>query len=124
MTPVAGVKMAPIKQVSLDLATMSDGTFKITVFADRMLDEDYFGRGICHWSMTATTFVVTKGKTSFVASLDLREILAGNRETRFYAAKTFEGTIPISDTGLASKPSNPDVGNTFSISLIAASPSI
>lgn len=121
ITPISGVKIAPIKQVNLDIVPVSDVKFRISVFADRMLDEDYFGRGTCHWSMVATTFVGTKGRTSFVASLDLQQILARGYETTFYASKTFEGTIPISDTGFSSKHPPTDKSSTFSISLSTSS---
>ncbi|MFB5204607.1 DUF502 domain-containing protein, partial [Stenotrophomonas sp. 3diitr2024] len=38
--------------VPVELRKVADGEYRGTLYVDRMLDEDYYGRGVCHWEFT------------------------------------------------------------------------
>lgn len=81
----APVPTAP-KEVPLE--RLADDTYAGVVHADRMLDEDYYGRGVCRWQLTG--FVVqmkatgADGETLFVPSYSVEKLLAGEPETVYF----------------------------------------
>ena len=119
---VSGVKVIPTKQINLDLIRVDDETFKIEVFADKILDADYFGHGVCHWSLTAATFSGTIGKTRFNASLTEIPQDHEHTQTRFYSKNMADGTLDTVDAGLPNAASYDDAANTFRISMSTKGP--
>lgn len=78
----------PSEDVEIPLQRVSNNTYSGVVYADQMLDEDYNGRGACHWQlmqfrvhMKATGAV---GETLFIPSIPDRKLLAGERETVYF----------------------------------------
>ena len=115
MTPVSGVKRAPIKRIDLDLLTVDEHTFKAEVFVDRLLDEDYFGRGVCHWSLVAATFTGTRGKTQFHSPLAQIPLTDQTTQTRFYSKKLLDGALDTVNPGLPEASSYGGPADTFRI---------
>jgi hypothetical protein len=67
---------------------VSDTEYVGTVYTDRMLDEDYNGRGVCHWKliqfrvhMKATG---ADGETLFIASIPDEKLLVGEPQKLFF----------------------------------------
>lgn len=79
--PISGGKVAPNKRVELSLAQATDGTYQTVVYVDQLMDEDYFGRGTCHWSPVAASVVAVKEKTRFSAGIFAEKILAKSSES-------------------------------------------
>ena len=48
----AGVRGFPEHRVELPFTQRPDGSYVATVYLDAMLDEDYYGNGICEWKLT------------------------------------------------------------------------
>ena len=78
----------PTKDVEIPLLKVSDTEYVGTVYADRMLDEDYTGRGVCHWQlmqfrvhMKATG---AEGETLFIPSIDYTKLLPTQPETVYF----------------------------------------
>lgn len=78
----------PTEDVEIPLQKVSDTEYVGTVYADRMLDEDYNDRGVCHWQlmqfrvhMKATG---ADGETLFIPSIPDEKLLAGERETVYF----------------------------------------
>ncbi|MBX3713059.1 MAG: hypothetical protein KF800_13950 [Lysobacter sp.] len=70
-----------------------DGVYEAVVLADRMLDEDYFGRGVCRWGMTEVRAALratgTKGETRFVPGLLPEEIRSGQPVTWYFVHRLY-----------------------------------
>jgi hypothetical protein len=49
----AGVRGEPEKVLELPFKEQADGSYLATVYLDAMLDEDYYGNGVCKWEMTS-----------------------------------------------------------------------
>ena len=66
-----------------------DGVYETVVYADRMLDEDYFGRGVCRWAMTEVRASLratgAKGETRFSPSIVAADVFAGKAATSYFA---------------------------------------
>lgn len=117
MKPLSGVKVAPTKRIDLELASIGSGEYRTSVLADRLLDEDYFGKGTCHWSLVAVGIIAKKGKTTFSASIFHQSILNQASEVTFYSTNALNGTVGILDSGSNDKHVYADSKNTFSIAV-------
>ncbi|WP_232148813.1 hypothetical protein [Luteimonas fraxinea] len=76
------------------LKRVSDTEFVGRVFADQVLDEDYYGRGVCHWKFIETRVSLRESSdpmaTSFVAALEADAIEQGGSKPTFF----WEGHYP------------------------------
>lgn len=65
-----------------------DGVYETVVYADRLVDEDYFGRGVCRWAMTgARAILMATGaeiENSFVPYLSAEDMAANRSRTYYY----------------------------------------
>ncbi|WZB75737.1 hypothetical protein WJ972_06020 [Achromobacter insuavis] len=54
-----------------------------TIHADQLVDEDYYGRGVCHWKLTEVRVALRAGTdpadTRFVSALAARQVLPARR---------------------------------------------
>lgn len=41
----------PTEDIEIPLTQVSENEYEALVYADYMLDEDYTGRGVCHWGL-------------------------------------------------------------------------
>ncbi|MBD8696681.1 hypothetical protein [Stenotrophomonas sp. CFBP 13718] len=73
----------------VELKKISDTEYQGTVYLDRMLDEDYYDRGVCQWKFSGAgaTLKATgaEGETRFVSFIDADRFVKGERETQHYA---------------------------------------
>ena len=88
----------------------SDTEYVATVYADLMVDDDYYGRGVCHWAFTqARAQLKATGaheETDFVPAISNEEIAAGQAVTWYF----WKGGYPV-DTPLPSNGKGfPDFG--------------
>lgn len=70
------------------LSRVSATEYVGTVYADMLLDEDYYGRGVCHWALTGARVALRAradiAATRFVAGLPAKEVLAGGTQARYF----------------------------------------
>lgn len=70
------------------LSRVSATEYVGTVYADMLLDEDYYGRGVCHWALTEARVAFRAradiADTRFVAGLSAKEVLAGGTQARHF----------------------------------------
>ncbi|MDQ1118459.1 MULTISPECIES: hypothetical protein [Pseudoxanthomonas] len=78
----------PTDDVEIPLQKVSDTEYVATVYADQMLDEDYTGRGVCHWKliqfrvhMKATG---AQGETLFIPSIQDQKLIPAEQETVYF----------------------------------------
>ena len=98
----AGVRGYPERRVDLPFTQRPDGSYVATVYLDAMLDEDYYGNGVCEWKLTGVGAGGSPSgapdETAFNGEIDLENLLAEKPQTMFYWRGHY-GT-------LARKPSN------------------
>jgi len=90
---VAGVPTIPEQTLPVDFAKADEGTYVGTVYLDAMLDDDYFGQGVCKWGLTISRIELRAGQSPadsiFVSWLDKAQIDSGSSvishlQRRFY----------------------------------------
>ena len=78
----------PMHMIPLDVARRDDGVYEATVFTDGMMDEDYHGRGVCHWSLVNVQVRLkatgAEGETLFIAHQDGDDAVAGGHVELFF----------------------------------------
>ncbi|ALN63395.1 hypothetical protein GLA29479_2529 [Lysobacter antibioticus] len=103
--PIAGVPLKPGSDIPMEFSKVDESTYTATIYADAMLDEDYLGRGVCHWGlMSVNTWVKATGaKTdiSYVATLWSDDLIAQKARTNYYVKYAYPGSDPdeFSDHG-------------------------
>lgn len=55
LTPISGAKIPPESRIPIALSRVSEKVYKGVIYTDLMQDEDYYGLGICHWSVVAAS---------------------------------------------------------------------
>lgn len=83
----------PTEDVEIPLQKVSDNEYVGTVYTDQMLDEDYNGRGVCHWKliqfrvhMKATG---ADGETLFIPSISDEKLLTEEPRTVYFNKNTY-----------------------------------
>lgn len=63
-------------------------TYVTTIYADGMVDADYYGKGVCHWELTGIgVSLKATGKhkeTNFSPSLEKKEVLESKSKVTFF----------------------------------------
>lgn len=107
---LAGVFLSITSNEPVTLKRISDTEYAGTVYADGIVDEDYYGRGVCHWELTEARVVLQAGKdaadTRFVADLPAAAILGQGARTRhfwkgYYPRAEMAGFREFGNTDLA-----------------------
>jgi hypothetical protein len=120
MTGFEGVTIAPEKRLPVDFRKVGDNVYKGDVLVDALQDEDYYGMGVCHWTLVGAGASLSANKTDVSPSIFLKDILAGHAVVRFFAEKFYHNTeMPFIDNGEPDASRFKDPGKTYSITLQA-----
>ncbi|OZI43962.1 hypothetical protein [Bordetella genomosp. 4] len=70
------------------LSRISATEYVGTIYADMLLDENYYGREVCHWTLTEARVALQAradiADTRFVAGLPTKKVLAGEAQVRYF----------------------------------------
>jgi len=118
--PISGVRKAPRMHVPLQLRQVDPRTYATSVVGDLLHDEDYFGLGVCHWSLTSVNMIVRRGQSALSAGIVGRDIFSGAESTDYYpkAWDTY-GHAGFAEVGSSDIRSYRDPTSTFAISVRA-----
>ncbi len=76
-------------QEPVALEKISDTEYRGTVHLDRMLDADYYDRGVCRWKFSGAGAMLKAtggvGETRFLSFIAADRFISGGTETRYYA---------------------------------------
>ncbi|HLM53419.1 MAG TPA: hypothetical protein VK325_07510 [Pseudoxanthomonas sp.] len=90
-----GAPMHLTRHIEFELIRVSDVEYTGTVYADGLLDEDYYGRGICRWQLTqARVHLKATGaprETLFNASISAEPLLAEKTEKIYFLKEAYPG---------------------------------
>jgi hypothetical protein len=53
---MAGTRASLLEWVPIELMHVSGDTYRGVIYDDLLVDEDYFGLGVCHWSLVTAQF--------------------------------------------------------------------
>lgn len=119
LTPVTGATVAPEKRVPIVLTHSGENVYKGEIYADLLQDEDYYGKGVCHWSVVAASANLFVKQVDFSAPLLHDDLLRGKPVTRYYSNRSYATTrVERVDTGETDRSQYQDeASSTFSITV-------
>jgi hypothetical protein len=118
--PVSGATILPSKRIELKLQRITDATYEADVYVDRIKEEDYFSKGICHWSLVAVSAKASRGTMDFVTPLFNPEFFNAAGATRYFSFSSYNDTrTRMLNTGNLDRNAYPDPPKTFSVNVIA-----
>lgn len=80
-----GVTIAPEKRLPIRFQRVSADVYTGEVLVDALLDEDYYGMGVCHWSLVAAGASLLVNHTDVVPAIFHDDLLAQRTVERYYA---------------------------------------
>lgn len=93
--PISGVKQTPRQTINFNYSRISDTEFRGVFYADLLKDEDYFGMGVCTWSLKSVRYDLETAATVFTPYILKIKIADGAEKTTYYTdLEFFETRIP------------------------------
>lgn len=93
----------PTEDVEFPLKKVGDDQYETIVYADQMLDEDYTGRGLCHWKLIQWRVRMkahgAAEETVVTPSISEDKILAGGTETIYFIRDKYGKSTGFPDFG-------------------------
>jgi hypothetical protein len=106
---LGGVRNNPSERVPVKYERIGDGVYRATVVADALVDEDYYGLGMCHWTLVATNFIANAGsKIAFVSYLTGDNLTNAEAKNSFYSTLFYQDRNTIEFDMSVSGESGPD----------------
>lgn len=85
---IEGAPAKPEKDLQTDIRQLGDFEYETVVYADALLDEDYFGEGICHWQLegfgVSLKATGSPEETEFNFSDIMKHLLEEKTLTKYY----------------------------------------
>ena len=83
----------PTEGVEIPLKKVSDTEYTGIVYADQMLDEDYYGRGVCRWKLIQAQVQMkatgADGETLFIPQIRHERLLNEQPETVYFNRRSY-----------------------------------
>ncbi|MNC53437.1 hypothetical protein D3C75_1028450 [compost metagenome] len=127
--PATGTAARITSQEPVQLRKVADGEYRGTLYVDRMLDEDYYGRGVCRWEFSGAGAMLkatgAEGETRFLTFVDAKPLTDGSAHTLFYPEAAYP-RAPLAANYPATGKANPAdyvaelQGKLFTMSLSAS----
>lgn len=91
--PATGTAGRITSQEPVTLRRVGDNEYHGTVYLDRMLDEDYYGRGVCQWAFSGASAMLkasgAPGETRFLSFIDAETLTNDQPTVRYYTKRTY-----------------------------------
>ncbi len=88
LQPLSGAVPTIASHEPFALSRVSDTEYVGTIHTDAILDQDYYGRGVCRWALTEARVRLRahagQAGTRFVAGLPAQQIIAAGSKTRYF----------------------------------------
>ncbi len=86
----------PTEDIEIPLTRISDTEYQGTFYADQMLDEDYYGRGVCRWQLVEARMRMkatgADNETLFMPFVRKDQVLAGEQQTNYFSKSAYPRT--------------------------------
>jgi hypothetical protein len=97
----AGATAHPEKLIPVAYTKIDEHSYAGVVHTDAMRDEDYFGKGVCHWNLVVVSAQLratgAKGETRFFATLSRDALLAHEPKTSRHERKRYPSDPAVPD---------------------------
>jgi hypothetical protein len=87
---MSGARLRPEHSIELPLQSIDANRYATALYADALTDEDYFGLGVCRWSLNWATVRFRSAQTEFVGAIPIEDIQAGRPVTLHYLVSDYE----------------------------------
>ena len=91
---VSGARIEPSKRLPITLAKDADGSYTGRFVVDQLIDEDYYEKGVCHWTLAGVSFVADHGKSSFQSTIWGNDLTSNPSSMDYFAADSYHRTNP------------------------------
>lgn len=84
---LAGTHLSMTSDQPVELSKLSASEYGGDFYLDRLLDQDYFGRGVCHWALSEVRLLIhgpAPEDSVAVAGLPVKMIQAGQARSRYF----------------------------------------
>ncbi len=82
---------------------IAPNVYETTVHADGMLDEDYYGKGVCHWELRGASALLRatgdERETRFLPAMDYDEIFAEKTKVLYFWKESYPTDSPLPSDG-------------------------
>lgn len=85
-----GTRNRPSEDVPIEYRKISETEYEAEVYLDALLDEDYYGLGVCRWRLTAVAAFLVADEVSFWTSTHLDYMQSGETEVTYGANVLFD----------------------------------
>lgn len=82
--PLNPLRLAPHTELPFGLTRINDHQYQGTIYLDLLKDEDYFGLGVCHWSLSNLAIELKVKKTTFSPIIGIDEIILLKPTPHYY----------------------------------------
>jgi hypothetical protein len=118
LTPVVGATVVPEKRVTMELKPAGNNVYKGHLFADLIQDEDYYGLGVCHWTVVGANADFSHDIIDFSAAIFKDELVKSGAVKKYFANASYTDLdMKRVDIGEDSPDQYKDRAHTFSISI-------
>ena len=119
----SGARRAPSGRIYATLEKAADGSTVANIATDGLLDEDYYGLGVCHWKFVAVSIRLHVDKLIYSTALFEADLKKENvTDRRFplsgFSASDLEAIIPA----LSNRDDSADALSTFGIAIRVEGP--
>jgi len=88
--PMNPLRINPKKWIRYPIEKVAENVYRAEVWADGMVDEDYYGLGICKWTLVQTTLSLKGASVRFTPDLTLRELRAQKPKTIYFSKRAYD----------------------------------
>jgi len=121
LTPFSGATIVPQRRETIEFKPVSENVYKAEVYLDRFMDEDYFGQGVCRWSLVSVGAGLRHGPITFSPGILNKDILGGSTVTRYFANASYaDGSMERIDIGVGDPKEYKRPDDTFTVTLQAS----
>lgn len=93
LNDAAGVIPRISRNEGIPLVRDASGAYRGTVYVDRMMDEEYFGRGVCHWEPVIVYLVMRAtgkdGETRFQPVMEASKVIKGGVVEKYFLKQKY-----------------------------------
>lgn len=86
--PVPGIASRITTHPPIEWKPLGEGRYEATVYEDLIMDEDYYGRGVCRWELTTVSAMLkatgAEGEARFLPAIPAERIDAGSPIQLFF----------------------------------------
>jgi hypothetical protein len=89
LTPISGATIYPDKTIEFTVTRVSATEYRGTFFADRLQDQDYYGLGVCHWTVNTLGIALSGNGVRFDPALGGTDLRSGKPVTTYYTTADY-----------------------------------